>query len=111
MVLRDILTGNHFITAQETRPSGAFLRIAFAWIWLVTAYDIWCCQWLTLDQELNPQAQIVWIVFGNSVWAVVVWKVIGTFIVTEILRVLHKYFTVGIMSAMSALMLILVMDW
>lgn len=109
MVLRDILTNNHFITAQETRPSGVCLRVALAWIWLVTAYDIWCCQWLTLDQELNPQARAIMMMGG--VWGLVVCKVMGTFIVTELLRVLHKYFTAAIVSATSVLLLVLVMDW
>lgn len=76
-----------------------------AWIWLVTAFDIWCCQWLTPDTELNPLARIIYVNFG--IWTMVACKVVGTFIVTEWLRHLPFYYTVIISFVMVALVLVL----
>lgn len=56
-------------------------------IWLVTAVDIYCCQWLTTDQEQNPLAALI--LACGGVWSLVSLKVIGTFAATEILRKLH----------------------
>ena len=59
-------------------------------IWIVTAIDIYCCQWLTPETELNPVAREILIQYG--VWHLVAWKVIGTYIATEWLRALPTYF-------------------
>jgi hypothetical protein len=75
------------------------------WIWLVTAGDIWCCQFLTADQELNPLARIIMVNFG--LWTMIACKVVGTFIVTEWLRHLPLYFSVIISVVMLALVLVL----
>lgn len=70
-------------------------------IWLVTAYDVYCCQWLTPETELNPVARSLMIEYG--VWAMVAFKIIGTYIATEWLRVLPTLFAV----LAAALMLLL----
>lgn len=72
-------------------------------IWLATAIDIWCCQWLTVDAELNPIARFIMIQGG--VWGLVAAKVVGTWVVTEWLRYLHIGYSVvaaGIMAATLA---------
>jgi len=74
-------------------------------IWLVTAADVWCCQWLTADMELNPLARIVMVNFG--IWAMVSFKVFGTWIATEWLRHLPLYFSVIIALLMLTLVLVL----
>jgi hypothetical protein len=75
------------------------------WIWLVTACDIWCCQFLTPENELNPLARILMVNFG--VWSMVACKVFGTWVVTEWLRHLPLYFSVIIALGMLTLALVL----
>lgn len=77
-----------------------------AWIWLVAAFDIWCCQWLAPDAELNPLARIIYVNF--DLWTMVSAKVIGTYIATEWLRHLPTYFSVIISAIMLVLVLVLV---
>jgi hypothetical protein len=74
-------------------------------IWLVTAIDIWCCQWLTPEIELNPLA--AWILVTGDVWTLVAAKIIGTFIATELLRWLHIGYSIAIASTMLLLLLVL----
>ena len=74
-------------------------------IWLITAFDIWCCQVLTVDQEMNPLARIIMANFG--VWTMVSCKVVGTFIVTEVLRHLPLYYSIIIAATMVGLVLVL----
>lgn len=75
-------------------PKKAIRLLGIAWIWLVASVDIWCCQWLTVDTELNPLARQFIIYFG--LWGFAGWKVFGTFLVTECLRHLRLYFTIVI---------------
>ena len=74
-------------------------------IWLVAAVDIWCCQWLTPDAELNPLAR--WILAEHGVWSLVAAKVLGTWAATEALRYLHLAYSVGIALLMLVVLLIL----
>ena len=76
-----------------------------AWIWLVTCFDIWCCQWLTLETELNPLAKAV-MSFGG-VWFLVSCKVFGTYLATELLKILPAFYTYIISIFMFALLLVL----
>lgn len=71
----------------------------------MTAFDIWCCQFLTPEFELNPLARIIYVNFG--IWTMVACKVVGTFIVTECLRHLPFYFSVIIALVMLTLTLVL----
>ena len=75
------------------------------WIWLVTAYDIWCSQWLTIDCELNPLARMI--MLQGGVWLMVSCKVVGTFIATEWLRHLPLYYSVIMATLMLCLLLVL----
>jgi hypothetical protein len=72
----------------------------------VTAIDIWCCQWLTVETELNPLAR--YILSNYDVWTLVSLKVVGTFICTEWLRNLHIYFSIVVSIVMFILILILI---
>jgi hypothetical protein len=74
-------------------------------IWLMTAVDIWCCQWLTPDGELNPVAR--YLLVQHGVWMLVALKVVGTSSVTETLRYLHIGYSVFIALFMLVVMLIL----
>jgi hypothetical protein len=74
-------------------------------IWLATAIDIWCCQWLTTGNELNPLAQ--WILAEHGVWTLISCKVFGTWIATEWLRYLHFAYSVGAAMGMLGVLLIL----
>jgi len=74
-------------------------------IWLATAIDVWCCQWLTPDGELNPLAS--WILVEYGVWTLVSWKIAGTFVVTEWLRHAHFAYTVFVATLMAAVLLAL----
>jgi drug/metabolite transporter superfamily protein YnfA len=76
-----------------------------AWIWLVASFDVWCCQFLTADQELNPLARIIMVQGG--VWLMVSCKVFGTFLVTEWLRRLPLYFTIILAIIQLGLVLVL----
>jgi hypothetical protein len=72
----------------------------------VTAIDIWCCRWLTVETELNPLAR--YILSNYDVWTLVSLKVVGTFICTEWLRSLHIYFSIVVSIVMFILILILI---
>jgi len=74
-------------------------------IWLATAIDIWCCQYLTAETELNPLAR--WILLHYDVWTLVAVKVMGTWISTEALRHLRISYTIAIALVMLALLLVL----
>jgi len=74
-------------------------------IWLVAAYDIWCSQWLTPSDELNPIARFIMVNFG--IWTMVACKVVGTYIATEWLRYLPTYYSIIVAVLMSVLLLIL----
>lgn len=74
-------------------------------IWIATAIDIWCCQFLTVDAELNPLAAMIMDNWG--VWSLVAAKVVGTWVVTEWLRYLHIAYSYAIAITMLALLLFL----
>lgn len=76
-----------------------------AWIWLVTAYDIYCCGVLTASGELNPIARYILVHYG--MWKLLGLKVFGTYLATEWLRHLPTYFSVIIALAMAGLLWIL----
>jgi hypothetical protein len=76
-----------------------------AWIWLVTAVDVWCCQFLTPAYELNPLARLI--IIHGGLWTLVAAKVFGTFLATEILRNLALFYTVVIALGEAALILVL----
>lgn len=77
----------------------------YGFIWLATAIDIWCCQWLTIETELNPLAR--YIMMQGGVWGLVAAKVVGTWVVTEWLRHLHIAYSVIVASVMLATLAIL----
>jgi hypothetical protein len=74
-------------------------------IWIAAAIDIWCCQFLTPADELNPLAR--WLLVQHGVWGLVSAKVVGTWIVTEWLRHLHIGYSVAVASVMLATLLVL----
>jgi hypothetical protein len=74
-------------------------------IWLATAIDVWCCQFLTPCQELNPLARMIYVNLG--LWEMVGFKVFGTWVATEWLRHLPLYYSVIIATLMGVLMLVL----
>jgi hypothetical protein len=74
-------------------------------IWLATAIDIWCCQFLTPETELNPLARIIYVNLG--LWAMMGFKVFGTWVATEWLRYLPTYFSIIIAFLMAVLLLVL----
>jgi hypothetical protein len=74
-------------------------------IWLATAIDVWCCQWLTPETELNPLARMIYVNLG--LWEMVGFKVFGTWVATEWLRHLPLYYSVIIATLMGVLMLVL----
>lgn len=74
-------------------------------IWLATAIDVWCCQWLTPDAELNLLAKLILVKWG--VWSLVGAKIFGTWIVTEWLRYLHIGYSFVIVGVMLVTLLIL----
>lgn len=75
------------------------------WIWLVTAIDIWCCQWLTVATELNPVARLIMEQAG--VWGLLSCKIFGTYLATEWLRYLPLHYTVIVSLLMLTLLLVL----
>jgi len=91
---------------EEEQDTGTGWRTALiTWIWLVTSIDIWCSQWLTLDQEMNPLARMI--MASGGIWAMVACKVFGTFVATEWLRRLPTYFSVLVAILGAVLLLIL----
>jgi hypothetical protein len=79
--------------------------LLITWVWLVTSIDIWCCQWLTVDSELNPLAKLIMIHAG--VFGMVACKVFGTFVATELLRRLPLFYSYIISALMLLLLLFL----
>jgi hypothetical protein len=79
--------------------------LLLGFIWLVAAIDIWCCQWLTVEGELNPMARFILAEWG--VWTLVSVKVMGTWVATELLRRLHIGYTAAISALAIVLLLIL----
>jgi hypothetical protein len=77
-------------------------NLLITFIWLVTAVDVFCCQWLTPDVELNPMAK--WILVNYSVWHLISLKIVGTHIVTMILKYLPIYYSVGVSLFMAWLL-------
>lgn len=71
-------------------------------IWVATAIDTFCCQWLTPETELNPIAR--WVLVNYSVWYLIGAKIVGTAIVTEMLRYLPMVYTVGVSLFMTWLL-------
>lgn len=67
------------------KPYGRWLLLGLGIIWCVTAYDIFCLQWLVDEQ--NPMAG--WIIHHCGLWPFISFKIIGTAIATEMLRNLH----------------------
>jgi len=74
-------------------------------IWIVTAIDIWCCQWLAdpcfYEYEKNPLARLILV--NGGVWTLVALKVVGVWIATEWLRYLpiaYTYFTACLMTGL-----------
>lgn len=76
-----------------------------AFIWFVAAIDVWCCQWLTASDELNPLAR--WIIVEYGVWTMVGLKVFGTFLATEWLRYLPVCYSYAMATGMLIVLLIL----
>ena len=76
-----------------------------AWIWLVTSIDIWCCQFLVPEYEMNPLARFIFVHAG--IWTLVALKVFGTFLATEIMRHLSLRYVVIIAIGEAALVAIL----
>ncbi len=76
-----------------------------AWIWFVTSVDIWCCQFLEPQFELNPLAR--WILVSHGVWTLVALKVFGTFLATELLRYLPLIYVVIVALGEATLIYIL----
>lgn len=79
--------------------------LLITWIWIVTAVDIWCCQFLTLETELNPVARLIMASFG--VWGLIAAKVIGTYVATEWLRHLHIRYCYAVAFIMLLLIMVL----
>lgn len=96
---------NEEISNIKVKVGFKSIKVMIAWIWLVTAIDIWCCQWLTVETELNPIARIIYSNFG--IWSMVSCKVLGTYIATEWLRHLPFYFSVILSLVMLLLLLVL----
>lgn len=77
-----------------------------AWIWLVTSFDIWCCQFLVPEYELNPLARLILVHAG--IWTLVALKVFGTFLATEIMRRMKLHYTIIIAIGEAALVAYLI---
>jgi hypothetical protein len=74
-------------------------------IWLATAIDVWCCQFLTPEMELNPLAGYILAHWG--VWTLVSLKIVGTWVATEWMRYLPLYIPIIVAITMAALLLFL----
>lgn len=75
-------------------------------IWLVTAIDLWCCQFIQCgDGELNPIAKFIILEWG--VWTLVGLKTFGTWIATEWLRHLPIWYSFVVAGGMLVLLLFL----
>lgn len=87
------------------KTADAFKVLLISWIWLVTAVDVWCCQFLTPQGELNPLARFI--IIHAGLWTLVALKVFGTFLATEMLRHLSLRYAVIIAIGEAALVVIL----
>lgn len=105
---KDTVRATESDTMKVSKPGRTcfdWRALMIGWIWLITAYDIWCTQWLTPKDELNPIALLLMVRFG--VWAMVSFKVFGTYVATEWLRHLPTYYSIIMAALMLALLLIL----
>lgn len=77
----------HNLSSPKVRPSGAELYCALAFIWAVTCLDVWCCQWLQVQFELNPLARWIMLAGGDGgLWVIVAARIAGTALSVEIAR-------------------------
>lgn len=90
---------------NHLKKTAIFRTHLIGFIWLMTAIDIWCCQWLTPETELNPLARIIYVNYG--IWSMIGLKVFGTWVVTEWLRYLPIYFSLFVAIGMAVLGLVL----
>jgi hypothetical protein len=74
-------------------------------IWLATAIDVRCCQFLTPEMELNPLAGYILTHWG--VWSLVALKIVGAWVATEWMRYLPLYISIIVAITMAALLLFL----
>lgn len=78
-------------------------------IWIVTAIDIWCCQWFAdpsfHNMEMNPICKLI--LQEQGVWTLIALKVVGTWIVTETLRYLKTFYSAIIAAAMLLVLSVL----
>lgn len=76
--------------------------LLIGFIWLATAIDVWCCQFLTVEGELNPLAKLILVHWG--VWTLIGLKIVGTWVATEWLRYLPVWYSVTVAAGMAALL-------
>lgn len=81
------------------KPYGNGLLLGLAIIWLVTAFDVYCCQWLV--EEQNPIAACI--IANGGLWLFISVKIIGTALATEWMRQIHW----GYLATISVLYLLL----
>lgn len=85
---------------RTVNPAGRvqlpLVTLGIGFVWLVTAYDVVCCQYLTAETELNPLAAEI--IRRSDIWTFVGLKIVGTFLATEMLRVLHPWYLVGVVA-------------
>jgi len=72
----------------------------------VAAYDVYCCQWLTPEYELNPLFRLIMVQWG--LWVAVGCKVFGTFLALEILHRVSIWYSVLAACGMLVLFLTLI---
>lgn len=81
-----------------TATSVNFVRLVLIyWVWVVTAIDVYWTihnQELMVEVEKNPMA--LWIIVGFGIEALCAAKVVGTMVVTEILRRARMPIVVGV---------------
>lgn len=90
------------VTTKATPTASLLVIVSILYIWVVTAIDCFCCQWLTPETELNPIAQ--WILIHYSVWYLIGAKIIGTAIATEFLRSLPVMYSLFLAGGMTVLL-------
>lgn len=87
----------------------AIITTCIGLIWIVTAVDVWCCQWFVdesfQNMELNPAAKYIMQEYG--VWTLIALKIVGTWLVTESLRYLAAFYSLIIAGFMLVLLLVL----
>lgn len=74
-------------------------------IWFAASIDVWCCQWLTAPDEINPLCR--WIMVNYGIWTLVGVKIFVTFLATEWLRYLPIRYSYAIAAGMFVVLLIL----